>query len=158
MLHSSGLILNANVNTKISLTKVFSSSYEAKIEKAGSHKELNSGHLAWGTMLCNWASTTGQPQVLTILFMYCTGGTECINSVVYCHPTICFSQHESTNNGLTPDTLTAHSSEEVWIIDFLFQSKSHCHTWWSIWRIRLYGILSFPSPANGCQILDINLT
>ena len=41
---------------------------------------------------------------------------------------------------------------------FLFQPKSHCHTWWSIWRIRQYGILSFPSPAISCHILDINLT
>ena len=27
-------------------------------------------------VLCHWATTTGQPPVLTILYLYCTGGTE----------------------------------------------------------------------------------
>ena len=54
--------------------------YEGKIEeseKAGSHRELNPGYL-WlePPVLCHWTTTAGQPPTLTILHMYCTGGTE----------------------------------------------------------------------------------
>ena len=56
--------------------------YDAKFErvkKAGSHKESNPGHL-WleSPVLYYWAMTAGQPPTLTILYMYCTGGTECL--------------------------------------------------------------------------------
>ena len=49
-------------------------------EKAGSHRESNPGHL-WleVPVLCHWATTTGQLPALTILYMYCTGGTECFS-------------------------------------------------------------------------------
>ena len=30
-------------------------------------------------VLCHWATATGQPPALTILYMYCTGGTECLS-------------------------------------------------------------------------------
>ena len=54
--------------------------YEAKIvesEKAGSRQELKPGQL-WHEppVLFHWAMTTGQPPALTILYMYCIGGTE----------------------------------------------------------------------------------
>ena len=54
--------------------------YEATIEeseKAGSRWESNPGDL-WLVQpaLCHCAMTTGQPLALTILYMYCTGGTE----------------------------------------------------------------------------------
>ena len=57
--------------------------YEAKIEeseKASRHRESNQGHL-WlePPLLCHWATTTGQPPTLTIFYMYCTGGTECLS-------------------------------------------------------------------------------
>ena len=29
-------------------------------------------------VFCHWATTARQPPVLTILYMYCTGGTECL--------------------------------------------------------------------------------
>ena len=59
--------------------------YEAKIEegeKASSCQESNPGHL-WlePPVLCYWATTTGQPPALTILYMYCTGGTECLRHI-----------------------------------------------------------------------------
>ena len=40
----------------------------------------NPGHL-WlePPVLCHWATTAGQPPTLTILYMYCTGGTECLS-------------------------------------------------------------------------------
>ena len=49
-------------------------------DKAGSHQESNSGHL-WLELpvLCHWATTARQPPTLTILYMYCTGGTECLS-------------------------------------------------------------------------------
>ena len=49
-------------------------------EKAGSHRESNPGHL-WlePPVLCHWATTAGQPPTLTILYIYCTGGTECLS-------------------------------------------------------------------------------
>ena len=49
-------------------------------EKTGSHQESNPGHL-WLELpaLCHWATTPGQPPTLTILYMYCTGGTECLS-------------------------------------------------------------------------------
>ena len=58
-------------------------SYEAKIEeseKAGSRQESNPGHL-WlePPVRCHWATTAGQPPTLTILYMYCTGETECLS-------------------------------------------------------------------------------
>ena len=54
--------------------------YEAKSEKAGSPQESNPGHL-WlePPVLCHWATATGQPPTPTILYMYCTGGTECLS-------------------------------------------------------------------------------
>ena len=57
--------------------------YEAKIEeseKASSRRESNPGH-PWlePPVLCHWATTAGQPPALTILYMYCTGGTECLS-------------------------------------------------------------------------------
>ena len=38
----------------------------------------NPGHL-WlePPVLCHWATTAGQPPTLTILYVYCTGGTKC---------------------------------------------------------------------------------
>ena len=44
----------------------------------GSCRESNPGHL-WVELLvlCHWAMTAWQPPALTILYMYCTGGTEC---------------------------------------------------------------------------------
>ena len=49
---------------------------------ASSHRELNPGHL-WlePPVLCHWATTTGQPPTLTILYVYCTGGTEMPRSI-----------------------------------------------------------------------------
>ena len=54
--------------------------YEVKIKKAGSHWESNPGHL-WlePPMLCHWATTAGQPPTFTILYIYCTGGIECLS-------------------------------------------------------------------------------
>ena len=57
--------------------------YEAKIEeseKAGSRRELNPGHL-WleAPVFCHLATIAGQPPTLTILYMYCSGGTECLS-------------------------------------------------------------------------------
>ena len=45
--------------------------------KAGSHQESNPGHF-WlePPVLCHWATTAGWPPTLTILYIYCTGGTE----------------------------------------------------------------------------------
>ena len=50
------------------------------MKKAGSHRELNPGHL-WlePPVLCHWATATRQPPTLTILYMYCAGGTECLS-------------------------------------------------------------------------------
>ena len=57
--------------------------YEVKIdenEKAISRQELNPGHLWLETpVLCHWAMTAGQPPTLTIPYIYCTGGTECLS-------------------------------------------------------------------------------
>ena len=43
-------------------------------------KLVNPGHL-WleSPVLCHWAMTAGQPPTLIILYMYCTGGTECLS-------------------------------------------------------------------------------
>ena len=43
-------------------------------------RESNPGHL-WlePPVLCHWATTAGQPPTLTILYMHCTGGTECLS-------------------------------------------------------------------------------
>ena len=46
-----------------------------------SHRESNPGHL-WlePPVLCHWAMTARQPPTLTtILYVYCTGGTECLS-------------------------------------------------------------------------------
>ena len=56
--------------------------YKAKIEEsemASSRLESNPGHL-WlePPVLCHWAMATGQPRTLTILYIYCTDGTECL--------------------------------------------------------------------------------
>ena len=60
-------------------------------EKAGSHRELNPGHL-WlePPVLCHWATTAGQPPALTILYMYCTSGTECLSRTSGSH-SVCAS-------------------------------------------------------------------
>ena len=55
--------------------------YEGKIEeseKGSSRHELHPGYL-WlePSVLCYWATTAGQTPTLKILYMYCTGGTEC---------------------------------------------------------------------------------
>ena len=56
--------------------------YEVKSEKekAGSCNESKPGHF-WlePRVLCHWATPAGQPPTLTILFIYCTGGTECLS-------------------------------------------------------------------------------
>ena len=57
--------------------------YEAKIEeseKVGSRWELNPGHL-WlePPVFCHLATISGQPPTLTILYIYCSGGTECLS-------------------------------------------------------------------------------
>ena len=64
--------------TKLCVIKEFRC-YE-KSKKAGSRRELNPQHL-WlePPMLCHWAMTAGQPPAITILYMYCTGGTECLS-------------------------------------------------------------------------------
>ena len=52
--------------------------YEVKIEEseeAGSYGESNHVWLE-PPVLCHRAMTAGQPPTLTILYMYCTGGTE----------------------------------------------------------------------------------
>ena len=63
--------------------------YEAKIEeseKAGSRRESNPGHLLLDLpVLCHWATTAGQPPTLTILYMHCTGGTECLSHTPASH-------------------------------------------------------------------------
>ena len=43
-------------------------------------KPVNPRHL-WleSPVLCHWAMTAGRPPTLTILYMYCTGGTECLS-------------------------------------------------------------------------------
>ena len=49
-------------------------------EKAGSRRESNPRHL-WlePPVLCHWATTVGWPLTFTILYIYCTGGTECLS-------------------------------------------------------------------------------
>ena len=53
---------------------------QRKVKKAGSRWESSPGHL-WlePPVLCRWATTTEQPPTLTVLYMYCTGGTECLS-------------------------------------------------------------------------------
>ena len=55
-------------------------------EKAGSRQELKLGHL-WlePPVLCHLALTAGQPPTLTILYMYCTDGTECLSGTPVSH-------------------------------------------------------------------------
>ena len=57
--------------------------YEVKIEeseKAGCCRESNPRHL-WlePPVLCHWATTAGWPPTLTILYVYCADGTECLS-------------------------------------------------------------------------------
>ena len=49
------------------------------MKKAGSRWELNPGYL-WleQPVLCHWPITARQSPTLTILYMYCTGGTKCL--------------------------------------------------------------------------------
>ena len=44
-------------------------------------KSVNFLQMFWLKMKhrLRWATTTGQPPTLTILYMYCTGGTECLS-------------------------------------------------------------------------------
>ena len=48
--------------------------------------ELNPRHL-WlePPGLCHWAMTARQPPTLTILYMYCKGGTECLSNMPGSH-------------------------------------------------------------------------
>ena len=57
------------------------------VKKASSRQESNPGHL-WlePPVLCHWATTAGQPPALTILYMYCTSGTECLSHTPGSHP------------------------------------------------------------------------
>ena len=54
--------------------------YEVKIDEAGSQQDSNTGHL-WlePLVLCHWATEARQSPTLTILYMYCAGGTECLS-------------------------------------------------------------------------------
>ena len=52
----------------------------SKWKGTASHQESNPGHLCLEPpVLCHWAMATGQLPTLTILYMYCTGGTECLS-------------------------------------------------------------------------------
>ena len=67
--------------------------YEVKIEeseKAGSCRESSPGHL-WlePPVLCHWATTARQPPTHTILYMYCTGSTECLSCTPGNHSIFC---------------------------------------------------------------------
>ena len=45
-----------------------------------------SGHLLLELLvLCHWATTAGQPPTITILYMFCTGGTEYLGPTPYSH-------------------------------------------------------------------------
>ena len=54
--------------------------YEAKVEESEKRPAATRSQTqdTWlePPVLCHWATTTGQPPALTILYMYCTGGTE----------------------------------------------------------------------------------
>ena len=51
--------------------------------KAGSCRKSNPGHLWFeAPVLCHLATTARWPPTLTIVYMYCTGGTECLSCTV----------------------------------------------------------------------------
>ena len=47
-------------------------------------------------MLCHWATTTGQPPAPTILYMYCTGATEILQSHTWQPLSMC---HQNSTRG-----------------------------------------------------------
>ena len=95
--------------------------YEAKreeSEKAGSCQESNPGHI-WlepPVVLCHWAITAGQPTTLTILYIYCTGGTECLMQLHSRQP---WSQYR-------PDKLPATSTSMICVL-LMHQIFKCCH-------------------------------
>ena len=50
-----------------------------------SARHQDTSYLLEPQVLCQWAMATGQPPTFTILYMYCTGGTECLSRIPRTH-------------------------------------------------------------------------
>ena len=115
-------------------------------------------------MFYHWAMATRQPPALTILYMCCTGGTECLSLHSWQPPSMCWPTHNITRTSLvgrpwvTFDMSHLHSFTEM----CLFCNRLVCrcswygHKWSSPWSHQTLCtvLVSFPDPLYSTGLTD----